>query len=124
MYYLTVEDKFSSAHQLRGYKGKCENLHGHNFKVKVCVKGDSLNGIGLLIDFHEIKAHLKEVLAILDHKNLNELELFSETNPSSENIARFIFEQMENLLSTESSVLVDSASVFESETSSCTYRKE
>ena len=90
MYILTVEDHFSSAHQLRGYQGKCENIHGHNWRVVLKVKGSELNDIGLLIDFHELKSILKDILNQLDHCNLNEVEPFDKINPSSENIAQYI----------------------------------
>lgn len=77
MYELTIEGSFASAHQLRGYKGKCENLHGHNWKVELSVEGKALNDIGLLIDFHELKRILGEVLVRLDHKNINEIPLLT-----------------------------------------------
>ncbi len=122
MYILTVEDKFSSAHQLRGYKGKCENIHGHNWKVVLSVKGNSLNNIGLLIDFNDLKSMLKKVTDLLDHKNINEVTPFEEVNPSSENIAKFISDKIESEL-TESfkDISVDSVTVWESDTSRCTY---
>lgn len=123
MYHLTVEDHFSSAHQLRGYKGKCENLHGHNWRVVVTVAGNKLDTIGLLIDFHELKKMLKRSLKPIDHCNINETEHFKKINPSSENLAQFIFELMENELSEESRVTVESVSVYESATSQCTYTK-
>lgn len=124
MYIITVEDKFSSAHALRGYKGKCENLHGHNWKVFVSVKGNSLDDIGLVIDFHELKKYLKDVLNTIDHTNINETEFFSETNPSSENLARYIYESMEQKLNSYSknTVYMESVKVYESEKSSCTYK--
>lgn len=125
MYYLSIEDNFSSAHQLRGYKGKCENLHGHNWKIVLTVCGEKLNNIGLLIDFHELKAMLKEILNKLDHININELDYFKTENPSSENIARFIFQGFKELLkaNNHNNVSVDSITVFESETSRCTYKE-
>jgi len=92
MYELMVEETFDAAHALRGYKGSCENLHGHTWKVQLFIKGEILNNIGLLVDFREIKKHLSEVLEKFDHKNLNDLLEFKEKNPSSENIAKFIFE--------------------------------
>lgn len=123
MYVLTVEDHFASAHQLRGYKGKCENIHGHNWKIVVSVQGTELNDIGLLIDFHEIKAALKDVFEVLDHKNLNDVQYFKEHNPSSENIARYIAEQMEEKLAFHNEkVAVESVTVWESHTSRCTYK--
>lgn len=125
MYIISVEDKFSSAHALRGYQGKCENLHGHNWKVFARVKGEKLDNIGLLIDFHDLKKYLKEVLSIIDHTNINETDAFSEINPSSENLARYIYNELSDRLNsyTKNDVSVDSVTVYESETSSCTYQE-
>jgi 6-pyruvoyltetrahydropterin/6-carboxytetrahydropterin synthase len=95
MYEVMIETEFSSAHQLRGYQGKCENLHGHNWKIEVFVRGPRLNDIGLLVDFKELKTATKKVMDQLDHKNLNELIPFNEKfNPSSENIARYILDEV------------------------------
>lgn len=123
MFFLTVEDHFSSAHQLRGYKGKCENLHGHNWKVLLTVKGEILNEIGLLIDFHDLRKMLKETLALIDHCNINETVHFKSTNPSSEELAKFIYLQMESQLEKEKTVSVKTVTVFESEKCSCSYEK-
>jgi 6-pyruvoyltetrahydropterin/6-carboxytetrahydropterin synthase len=82
-----IESQFSAAHQLRGYKGKCENLHGHNWRVQVVVNAEKLNEIGLVIDFYELKKTTNEILSSLDHSVLNEIFPFTEINPSSENIA-------------------------------------
>ncbi len=123
MYILTVEDSFASAHQLCGYKGKCENLHGHNWRVVISVKGTALNEIGLLVDFHDLKAILKRIINELDHKNLNDLPCFSSVNPSSENIARLIAERFMDELPEASpqAIQIDSVTVWESDTSRCTY---
>lgn len=122
MYLLTVEDHFASAHQLRGYKGKCENIHGHNWRVVLNVRGERLNDIGLLIDFNDLKAVLKKVTGYLDHKNLNEVEPFDKVNPSSENIAEYIaIEVQRGLNDINRDVYVESVTVWESETSRCTY---
>ena len=94
MYELMVEESFDAAHALRGYEGPCENLHGHTWKVQVFLKGKKLDKIGLLEDFKSIKSELKEVLAEFDHKLLNDLKPFDAENPSSENLAAFIYEQM------------------------------
>ncbi|MFA5629427.1 MAG: 6-carboxytetrahydropterin synthase QueD [Dehalococcoidales bacterium] len=94
MYKISVEQHFDAAHALRGYKGKCENLHGHRFQVQVSVIANELDGIGLAFDFTELKRILKEVLSRIDHANLNETPPFDTINPSSENIARTVFEQM------------------------------
>lgn len=123
MYILTVEDNFSSAHQLRGYRGKCENLHGHNWKVVLSVRGDTLDGAGLLVDFHELKSILRSVIEELDHANLNELPPFTEINPSSENISRHIARAVEGKLETRpgAQVIVDTITVWESDSARCTY---
>jgi len=122
MYILTIEDHFASAHQLRGYKGKCENIHGHNWKVVMSVKGEKLNEIGLLIDFHDLKVILKKICGDLDHKNVNEVEPFDRINPSSENIAGYIAKRaQEELDRTGEDIAVDSVTVWESDTSRCTF---
>jgi 6-pyruvoyltetrahydropterin/6-carboxytetrahydropterin synthase len=91
MYEVMIETEFSSAHALRGYQGKCEHMHGHNWKIEIYVRGNKLDDIGLLIDFKELKMAAKKVMDYLDHKILNELPPFDEKwNPSSENIAWFI----------------------------------
>ena len=96
---LSVADHFSSAHQLRHYQGKCESLHGHNFTVQVQVQGRRLHPeLGIVMDFKELKTLLKSVLADLDHRNLNEMAQFSRINPSSENIARYIYQRLQALL--------------------------
>ena len=94
MFEIEVELSFSSAHYLRGYKGKCESLHGHNWRVKATVSGKELNREGLLLDFKELKERLRKVLEELDHKNLNEISYFKRVNPTSENIAKFIFDKL------------------------------
>src|ERR1700681_1669908 len=92
---VMIERNFSSAHQLRGYKGKCENLHGHNYKIEIYVRGSELNNIGLLVDFVELKAAADDVVLYLDHRNINELPPFDvELNPSAENLARYILERV------------------------------
>src|ERR1700745_2527648 len=92
---VMIERNFSSAHQLRGYKGKCENLHGHNYKIEIFARGSELNNIGLLVDFVELKEAGDEIVTYLDHKNLNELDPFvEEQNPSAENVARFVLESI------------------------------
>lgn len=122
MYELTIEGNFASAHQLRGYKGKCENLHGHNWRVELTVSGSELNDIGLLIDFHDLKRILNEVLDRLDHKNINDVKPFNRENPSSENIARFIALEIEILLNDEApDIQIASVIVWESATSRCRY---
>lgn len=124
MYKLMIETSFSSAHQLRGYKGKCENLHGHNWKVQVYVTSDVLNEIDLAIDFHEIKSMTNEIISKLDHTLLNNVFPFTEKNPSSENIARWIFESLKEKLAKYSEIKVSAVTVWESATASATYYQE
>lgn len=94
MFELMIEDTFDAAHALRGYEGPCENLHGHTWKVQIHLQGKKLNRIGLLEDFKIIKQELKDVLAEFDHKLLNETKPFTEDNPSSENLAKYIFKEL------------------------------
>lgn len=91
MYSVKVEKDFSSAHNLRGYRGKCEDLHGHNWKVEIVVSSDKLDKIGMVADFKYLKARLNAVLEKLDHKYLNNVPYFKKVNPTSENIAKYIY---------------------------------
>ena len=121
-YELAIEDHFSSAHQLRGYMGKCENIHGHNWRVKIRVTGGTLDNTGLLIDFAILKKILKEVLSRLDHVNLNDTPPFDTINPSSENLADYICTEVQSLINgVGPGVTVSSVTVLESLTSSCTF---
>ncbi|MGB9677602.1 MAG: 6-carboxytetrahydropterin synthase QueD [Candidatus Ratteibacteria bacterium] len=120
MYELKINGEFSSAHSLRNYKGRCENLHGHNWKVEVIVKGESLDRIGLLIDFNILKRKMNIILKMLDHKNLNTIPFFTERNPSSENIAFFIYKKMEKLLK-RYPVKVQKVTVWENEKQCASY---
>ena len=92
MYELTITDNFSSAHFLRGYDGPCENLHGHTWKVEISLVSERLNDLGLVVDFRLIKDQLKKFLKDLDHVCLNDLPVFKDKNPSTENIAEYIFD--------------------------------
>jgi len=94
MFELVVRGHFSAAHQLRGYGGKCEALHGHNYKIDIHVTSDKLNEAGIAIDFALLKDSLEGILKELDHKFLNDLPQFTSINPSAENIARFIFDRL------------------------------
>ncbi len=94
MYELKIEESFAAAHNLRGYKGQCEDLHGHNWKVEVVVRAARLDDIDLAIDFQELKSATREVIQTLDHVYLNDLPPFQERNPSSERISQYIFEEV------------------------------
>jgi 6-pyruvoyltetrahydropterin/6-carboxytetrahydropterin synthase len=98
MYRIKIISQFSAAHSLRGYQGKCERLHGHNWKVEVVVSALELNSGGMVLDFSDLKKITSRVLEYLDHKNLNELECFIRVNPSSEEIARYIFLKLKSAL--------------------------
>ena len=120
MFELKVVDHFAAAHQLKMVAEKCENLHGHNWKVEVYVAGKTLNTAGVLVDFGEVKDQLTEIMSTLDHKFLNELEMFKEDNPSSENIARYIATALSAALK-EDQINVSRVTVWESENASATY---
>ena len=95
MYELKIENSFAAAHNLREYQGECEELHGHNWKIELVVRAKELNSIGLAIDFKVLKNATDDVLNTLDHVYLNNLDPFKEENPSSENIAKYIFEEVD-----------------------------
>jgi 6-pyruvoyltetrahydropterin/6-carboxytetrahydropterin synthase len=119
---VMIERNFSSAHQLRGYKGKCENLHGHNYKIEIYARGSELNNIGLLVDFVELKAAADDLVTYLDHKNLNELEPFiEEQNPSAENVARFVLERLAAKIN-DDRVQIHKVKCWETPTSVATYQ--
>jgi 6-pyruvoyltetrahydropterin/6-carboxytetrahydropterin synthase len=119
MYSIKVEASFSSAHNLRGYKGKCEELHGHNWKIEAVASKSKLDKTGLVLDFKFIKNALNTILEKLDHKYLNNLSYFKKTNPTSENIAKFIYDNLKLQVPS-----VKSVTVWESENSSATYYVE
>jgi len=120
MYEVTIIKSFSAAHLLAQIGGKCEELHGHNFKVEVTVAAPKLNSAGLLIDFRVLKKWLAEILEDIDHKYLNTLPSFAGINPSAENIAKYISEEMESEAK-KASVKVIKVKVWESENASVTY---
>jgi 6-pyruvoyltetrahydropterin/6-carboxytetrahydropterin synthase len=123
MYELTVETTFSAAHQLRGYRGKCEKMHGHNWKVQIHVVAEKLNDIDIAIDFHDLKRITNDTVSPLDHSFLNEIFPFTEKNPSSENIARWIFDSLKKKVEKEN-VRLTAVTVWESETASATYYED
>ena len=120
MYEITVHAHFSGAHRLRYLHGKCEGLHGHNWKVEVSVSSNRLGEEGVVIDFGILKQKLEKVLRPLDHAFLNDLPYFSRTEPSSENIAKYIFNKLRNELKGHQGTL-KKVIAWESETSSAAY---
>jgi 6-pyruvoyltetrahydropterin/6-carboxytetrahydropterin synthase len=121
MYYVNVEDHFDAAHFLRGYSGKCENLHGHRYKVAVKLSSFKLNQVGLAYDFSDLKAVLKPILARYDHILLNDLPPFDKINPSAENIARTIYEEIKPKIV---GAKLESVTIWESPESSVEYRED
>ena len=122
MYHARVETEFSAAHFLSHYRGKCEKLHGHNYKVRLWVRGEELDEGGMLVDFSRLKKALKETCGVLDHSNLNDTELF-QNDPSAERIARFVFDSVKEKLGGLGikSSLVHAVDVFETESSMARY---
>jgi 6-pyruvoyltetrahydropterin/6-carboxytetrahydropterin synthase len=115
-YKLSVTRSFSSAHCLREYKGRCESLHGHNWKIRAAFCGTELDDTGMLVDFTDIKMHLNEIINYLDHKFLNEIVPFDSVNPTAENIAAFVLGRLKNT-ETKSAKACE-VEVWESESSS------
>lgn len=122
MYEIKIISQFAGAHKLRDFGGKCERLHGHNWKIEVYVTGERLGKDGMLIDFHMLKTATKKVLDELDHKFLNEIDYFKTLNPSSENIARFIFDSLSVDLNNETAG-VSRVVAWESDSACAAYMK-
>ena len=119
MFELKILTRFAAAHQLQMVSEKCENLHGHNWKIEVCVKGTTLDQAGVVMDFGRVKTHVKEIIASLDHKFLNEIKLF-KGKPSSENIAMYIAQSLAAKLVAEP-VRVSRVTAWESDDAAATY---
>ena len=123
MFELTVEREFSSGHYLRNYRGRCENPHGHNYKVRITLSGAELDEAGLLLDFKLLKQVMRPVIDRIDHQMLNDLEPFTTINPSAENIARYFYAQTSHQLAemTQGRVRVKDCTIWETDTTSATY---
>jgi 6-pyruvoyltetrahydropterin/6-carboxytetrahydropterin synthase len=123
MYEVNVEAGFASGHYLRNYHGRCENPHGHNYKVQVTLMGRELDAAGLLLDFKMLKELMRPVIDRIDHQMLNDLEPFTELNPSAENLARYFFDQTNRQLAemTSGRVRVKDCTIWETDTTSATY---
>ena len=122
MFEVTIEETFAAGHALRNYRGKCENVHGHNYRCQVTPEGAELDHIGLLVDFVELKRVVHGVLDRMDHQWLNEFPPFDVLNPSAENMARYIFEQVSEGLKTREGVRVGLVRLWETDTANATYR--
>jgi 6-pyruvoyltetrahydropterin/6-carboxytetrahydropterin synthase len=123
MYEVKIVTQFAAAHRLENFNGKCESLHGHNWKVEVFLAGKNLDGAGLLMDFGVVKARTKEVLEEIDHKYLNELAAFKDLNPSSENLACYLYERL-GAICNRDGVTVRRVNVWESDTSCASYYQD
>ncbi len=120
MFDIFIKTHFAGAHHLRDYPGNCEYPHGHNWKIKVTVRATELDNIGMGIDFKVLKKHVNEVVDLLDHRDLNTIEAFLNINPSSEHIAKFIFDRLKETLKTDRYHL-HCVKVMETDTSGLTY---
>jgi 6-pyruvoyltetrahydropterin/6-carboxytetrahydropterin synthase len=125
MFEVTVERSFAAGHYLRNYKGKCENPHGHNYKIRVTLAGDRLDHAGLLLDFKDLKDVMKETIERLDHQMMNDVEPFTTLNPSAENIARYFYVETNKKVASVSNdrVRVKEVTVWETDTTTATYRE-
>lgn len=122
MFEVTVEQTFAAGHALRNYKGKCENVHGHNFKVQVRIEGERLDETGLLVDFIDVKNEMRKVIERLDHQFLNEIPPFDVKNPSAENIAEYFFAELAAGVKSTVSVRIAEVRLWETDIQSASYR--
>ena len=123
MFEIAVEQGFASAHALRNYKGRCENVHGHNWKVRVVIQGEKLDETGMLVDFLDVKSFMGEILDRIDHQFLNEIPPFDVVNPSAENIAEYFYQEMTGKLGdTPVPVRISEVKIWETDIQSATYR--
>ena len=123
MFEVTVDDSFAAGHYLRNYKGKCENPHGHNYKVRVTLAGKELDKAGLLLDFKDLREVMKPTIDRLDHQMINDLEPFTVLNPSAENLAKYFYDETNRRLDrvTGGRVRVKNVTVFETDSTTATY---
>ena len=121
MFEISVECTFAAGHALRNYKGKCENVHGHNYKIRVTLAGEKLNAAGLLMDFVELRRGIKSLVEKLDHRFLNDFPPFDQLNPSAENLAKYFCDELEPQARNQG-LQVHAVTVWETDTTSATYR--
>lgn len=121
MFEISVDYTFAAGHALRGYKGKCENVHGHNYKIRVAVGGEKLNSIGLVMDFVDLRAAIKALAERLDHRFMNDIPPFDALNPSAENLAKYFYEGLDSTTRSQG-LRVQSVTVWETDTTSATFR--
>jgi 6-pyruvoyltetrahydropterin/6-carboxytetrahydropterin synthase len=121
MFEVSIDHSFAAGHALRDYKGKCENIHGHNYKVRVTVEGENLDSTGLLIDFVDLRQAVRTIVDRLDHQFLNDLSPFDRVNPSAENIARYFSQELESKVQ-QNGARLHAVTVWETDNSFATYR--
>lgn len=124
MYELTISVNFEAAHYIKDYPGKCNRLHGHNWKVEVNIYGNKLDKLGMLVDFRDLKVTVNKIMEKLDHYCLNEIEPFCTMNPTAENIAKYIYDQLLETKEFDQDVNLRSIKIWESATSAATYSRE
>ena len=122
MFEVSVEQTFAAGHALRNYHGKCENVHGHNYRVQITVAGQSLDENGLLVDFLELKGLMARVVDYLDHRFINDLPPFDVLNPSAENLAKYFHDEVSGGLNSQLPVRISEVRVWETDTSLAVYR--
>ena len=122
MFEVTIEETFAAGHALRNYRGKCENVHGHNYRCQVTLQGSQLDETGLLVDFVELKRVVHGVLDRMDHQWLNEFPPFDVLNPSAENMAKYIYDEVSAGLRTKAEVRLGAVRLWETDTASAIYR--
>jgi len=122
MFEVSVDETFAAGHALRGYKGKCENVHGHNYKVRIVLEGSQLDSIGLLFDFTHLKRVIREIVAGVDHIFLTDRAPFDVINPSAENLAKFFYDETRRLMSAmPEGARIARVTIWETDTTSATY---
>lgn len=121
MFEVSVDHTFAAGHALRDYRGGRENVHGHNYKVRVTVAGDQLDSAGLLVDFVDLRAAIKVVVDRLDHQFLNDLPPFDQINPSAENLAKFFCDEVAPRIR-DQRLRIQSVTIWETDLTSATYR--
>lgn|SRR6185312_3765622 len=122
MFEVCVENTFAAGHALRNYHGKCENVHGHNYRVRMTMEGEQLDATGLLVDFVEIKRLMSAIIDKLDHQFINDIAPFDVINPSAENIAKYFYDEIYSGLKTETPVRISEVKIWETDVSAAAYR--
>ena len=122
MFEVSVEETFAAGHALRGYKGKCENVHGHNYRVRIVLEGPALDSTGLLHDFVDLKRAIRDTIAVVDHRFLNDQAPFDVLNPSAENLAKYFYDETaRRLTAAPGGAKIARVTVWETDTTSATY---